>query len=99
MLTYNYALNAYKYIYRNPIEAGLCINVEDYEFSTLRGLLGLNKLAVPVEEDLTLFSDMEGTLKWINRAYPNLEIKETIANAMKKNRFKFPEHFNQDEVF
>jgi REP element-mobilizing transposase RayT len=99
LTTYNYSLNAYKYVYRNPIVAGLCLHAEEYKYSTLNGLLGLSKLTIPIEDDITLFSDVEGTLRWINQEYPSLEVKETIKCAMKKNRFKLPQSFKQDEVF
>ncbi len=46
-----YYLHAYKYLYRNPVEAGLCELVEEYKFSSLQGLLGETWLDVPVRED------------------------------------------------
>src|ERR1700744_4903831 len=33
----------YKYIYRNPVEAGLVRNVEDYPFSTIQNVLGVQR--------------------------------------------------------
>ena len=44
--TDHYLLNAYKYVYHNPIHAGICANVMDYQFSTLPGLLGSKKLII-----------------------------------------------------
>ncbi len=82
----HYYSHAYKYVYRNPVQAGLCINCEDYRYSSLHGLLGNSRLEFPVEEDLTLFSDIEGTLKWLNQK-PNPESYTIIKNAMFKTKF------------
>lgn len=62
----NYFLNTYKYNYRNPVAAGLCEFVEEYQYSTLHGLLGASKLEVPMVHDDTLFENPEGTLSWLN---------------------------------
>ncbi len=61
----SYYLNAYKYNYRNPVEAGICVRVEDYPYSSLRGLLGQSPLLIPMVEDTTLISDPVGTLAWV----------------------------------
>ncbi|WP_413292438.1 transposase [Bdellovibrio sp. HCB185ZH] len=63
---HNYYLNAYKYNYRNPVTAGACEKVEDYEFSSLRMKLNLSPAKFPLGEDTTLFSDKNGTLRWLN---------------------------------
>lgn len=44
--------------------------VENYSFSTLQGLLGKRRMIIPVEEDHTLFQDVEETLEWLNRKVP-----------------------------
>jgi len=58
----NHFLNVYKYNYRNPVTAGICTQVQDYPYSTLRALLGGAKLEVPIEYDDTLFTNPEGIL-------------------------------------
>lgn len=63
---HNYYLNAYKYNYRNPVSAGLCERVQDYEYSTLRGKLNLSDLLIPICEDTTLNFDTAATLDWLN---------------------------------
>ncbi len=63
----NYFLNCYKYVYSNPLRAGLVKQAESYPYSTLHGLLGMNKLLIPTVEDDTLFGDVEGTLRWLNK--------------------------------
>ena len=62
----NYFLNAYKYIYRNPVVAGICERVEDYRFSTLHSKLGFSSIPFPMAEDTTLQSSPLLTLKWLN---------------------------------
>ncbi len=67
ILSAQYYKNAYKYIYRNPLEAGLCRQVEDYEFSSLRGLLGLNSQQVPVIDNMGLVQSPAKMLAWLNQ--------------------------------
>ncbi|RYZ65833.1 MAG: transposase, partial [Proteobacteria bacterium] len=88
--TDHYFLNAYKYVYRNPIRAGLAKHVEDYEFSTMHGLLGGKKLIVPVAEDALLFSQKfdDRTFEWLNRA-PNLDQEHEVRIALRKAEFCF----------
>jgi putative transposase len=93
----HYYLHSYKYIYRNPVTAGMCDRVEDYPFSTLSGLLGAQRLLIPVAEDLTLFSDVEGTLQWLNRK-PEEKHWETVRRALRKERFKLPKEANTNKA-
>ncbi len=51
----HYYMHCYKYVYRNPIEAGLCKKAENYPYSTLYGLLGQSSLVIPIENDPLLF--------------------------------------------
>lgn len=83
----HYFLHAYKYVYRNPVKAGLCDRVETYPYSTLNGLLGLSHLLIPIAEDTTLFSDLEGTLNWLNRE-PSGKSWDAVRHALMKAEFK-----------
>jgi REP element-mobilizing transposase RayT len=87
--SYNYYLNAYKYVYRNPVEAGLSENCEQYPFSTLNGLLGQQRLIIPVEEDTILFEPdfSPSALAWLNRG--NKQDFEEVRRALKKPYFRF----------
>lgn len=85
---YHYYMHAYKYVYRNPVESGACINVEDYPFSTLRGLLGLEKLNIPVWND-ELLNEGARNLDWLNRG-ANKESKELIRKALNRSTFTLP---------
>lgn len=86
---YHYYLHAYKYVYRNPVEAGLCKRVEDYAFSSLSGLVGLSTLQFPVENDLILFPDFEPTIKWLNEGYKK-NYKDWIGRALRHSEFTLP---------
>jgi REP element-mobilizing transposase RayT len=63
-----YYQSVYKYVYRNPVEAGLCWRAEDYPYSTLHGLIGRTKLNFDIAYDSTLFFSYEETLRWVNEA-------------------------------
>jgi REP element-mobilizing transposase RayT len=82
-------LNTYKYVYANPLVAKMCLRAEDYPYSTLNGLLGRSHLIIPVEEDLTLFSDFTGTLDWINRP-PDPNNWEAMRKAIRRKEFTLP---------
>ncbi len=67
ILNYSQYLNTYKYIYRNPVEAGLCKNAEDYPFSSLFFLLGRGFLHCQVCDHLGLIQNPTHILKWLNQ--------------------------------
>ena len=96
--TYNYYMNAYKYVYRNPVEPRLSHHVETYPYSTLNGLLGFRHLIIPVEEDLTLFSDVKGILRWMNEGFPSTELRDAIGRAFRRTEFKLPKRFKDVHV-
>lgn len=86
--TSHYFLHAYKYVYRNPVDAGICQKVEDYKYSTLNGKIGNSKLFIPIINDETLISDFEGTLSWLNEEYKEGS-RDKVKKALKKSTFKF----------
>jgi putative transposase len=92
--SYHYYMNAYKYLYQNPVRAKLCEKAEAWPYSTLGSLLGQSKLIVPLEPDTLLmpegsaFHD-EPTLKWINEPIESEEYVD-IKKALKKVTFKLP---------
>lgn len=89
----HYFLNCYKYVYRNPVQAGLVTRVEDYRWSTLRGLLGFEHQYIPLIEDQTLFDDVEGTLAWLNSA-PDESDWEAVRKALRRREFKLAKDRN-----
>jgi hypothetical protein len=84
-----YFQDAYKYVYRNPVRAGLCLRVEDYAFSTLHGLLGKSRLTVPVVEDTQLFNEEfdERTLGWLNTE-PKSGLEDEIRQALRHAEYE-----------
>lgn len=93
--SYHYYCIAYKYIYRNPVKAGLAPSVEEYKYSTINGLLGQTHLTIPVVYDTLLFdNDIESQLKWLNTPFKN-EHEEAIKKALSRARFKLPKVNNK----
>ncbi len=87
--SFHYYMCAYKYVYRNPVEAGLSSTVEIYPFSTLHGKLGNSRLLIPVIDDSLLFEDVEQNLRWLNKSYPLQSQKHQIQKALRKKEFSF----------
>lgn len=85
-----YFEHAYKYVYRNPVEAGICRRVEDYPFSTLHGILGSTHSTIPVEEDTLMFDrDTTENLNWLNTAPPE-EDRLAIQKGLRRDVFQLP---------
>lgn len=83
-----YYLQAYKYIYRNPVRAGLCEKVESYPYSSLAMLLGVRHGILPLACDDTLFCGEPGEiLEWLNTDFSAIE-NESISAALRKKEFK-----------
>ncbi len=90
--SYYYYMNAYKYLYRNPIKAGLAHRVEEYRFSTMYGLLGQSHLLIPVEEDTLLFTPYFNSdhLIWLNQGKDEDYLE--VQAALRKREFRFPKN-------
>lgn len=84
----HYFTTAYKYVYRNPVRAGLARRTEEYPYSTLAGSLGLRPLVVPLTEDTILFpGDFDWTaLEWLNQA-PDEVVEDEVRQALKHSEF------------
>lgn len=85
----HYLMHAYKYIYRNPVEAGLCNSVIEYPYSTLNRIIGKGPLYIPVECDDILFDSFDQTLLWLDKK-PELENYLAVKKALTKTEFSFP---------
>ncbi len=59
-----YFMNCYRYVYQNPIRAGLVCRCEDYPYSSLRSLLRLSNFSVPLHDTFG-FKDLY-VLNWLN---------------------------------
>jgi putative transposase len=78
-----YFFNCYKYVYQNPVRAGLVKYCEDYPFSTLRSLVKNAKFSVPIH-DRYGFKDEYG-LRWLNQEIGDEEVvalKKSLACAI-----------------
>jgi len=92
----HYFMNSYKYIYRNPVEAGLCQGVEEYPYSTINGLLGSSPVYIPMIEDTLLFENTYRTLAWLNFKTKN-EDRDSVKAALKRQYFKLPKNRNNSK--
>ena len=88
--SYYYYVNAYKYVYRNPVEANLCHRCEDYPYSSLPGILGQSKITFPMMEDSFLLGSLENQMAWLN--YGQKEDFIVIGKALKKQNFRYDKH-------
>jgi putative transposase len=78
-----YFLNCYKYVYQNPVRAGLVEYCEDYPFSTLRSLIKNTHFSVPVH-DRYGFKDEFG-LRWLNQRIDDEEekaLKQSLSRSV-----------------
>ena len=84
-----YYQNAYKYVYRNPVRAGLVRRAEDYPYSTLHGLCGKGHQHIPLVEDTLLFNPNfdHKSLEWINTP-PEDQIESEVRKALRKPIFE-----------
>ncbi len=88
--TEHYLNHAYKYVYRNPVKAGISLAAEEYPYSTLAGKLGKTPLYIPVLEDNILFGrSPEVAIEWINRN-PTEAKNESVKLALRRSTFTLP---------
>lgn len=82
-----YYLTVYRYVYRNPVEAGLAETVEAYPYSSFQFVLGKRKFEFPVFDYPVIESGHYLDLNWLNKSYKSDE-KSKIRTALKKAYFK-----------
>lgn len=71
----------YRYIYQNPLRAGLCERVEEYPYSTLQNVSFPNHSFIPMS-----FGGKEGELLWLNERFER-EDEEIIKVGLRKSSF------------
>jgi putative transposase len=76
-----YLSNCYRYVYQNPVRAGLVKRCQDYPFSTLHTFVNHNNFSIPIHDKFG-FKDEYG-LRWLNA---NIDSKELV--TLKKNLSK-----------
>ena len=92
----DYLAHAYRYVYRNPLVAGLTKRAEDYPFSTLHCLKRGICPGFPLVDQLALQSehipqDLKNRFSWINIDLPSEQV-DLIRRALRRSKF----HFSRD---
>ncbi len=77
-----YFINCYKYVYQNPLRAGIANKAEDYPYSTLYYLTKGKSFPLPIH-DIYGFKDEFG-LSWINQ---KIENESLIKKGLCRTRF------------
>lgn len=78
----------YKYVYRNPIEAGLSKSVGKYPYTTITRVLGYEKMEFPVFDNTTLIQNPQHQLEWLNTPYSDELFLHDLRLALKKPEFE-----------
>ncbi len=76
-----YLANCYRYIYQNPVRAGVVRRCEDYKYSTLQSTVGKSKFTIPLHDQFG-FKDEYG-LYWLNE-----KLHDDSVISLKKNLSK-----------
>lgn len=87
-----YLFNVYKYIYRNPVRAGICEKVEEYPFSTF------NRPQLELENLFFSTRKTEVELRWLNREFSH-ENSQSIRHALKRVSFKPAQRWASESPF
>ncbi len=82
-----YYLTLYRYVYRNPLDAGCCSRVEEYKYSSLQHVLGLKKMEFPIFDFPIIAGNSMASLDWLNQDYKKDE-KDQIRRSLKKPVFQ-----------
>jgi putative transposase len=89
-----YFETVYKYVYRNPVAAGLVDSVEKYKYSTLRSVIGLDVMRLPIHDDFFLSAiNLDHPIKWINESFGEQKSR-MVKTALRHSVFKFPRNKN-----
>jgi len=82
--------HALKYVYRNPVRACLSHTVEEYPYSTARGIIGYSPLILPLsftqcglEANIPDPNRHFEWLDWLNHPFPS-EAEDLIREALRK---------------
>lgn len=84
----HYLLSAYKYVYLNPVRAGLTSRAQDYEYSTLNVSIAL---PFKIEEIVPLAlqsRNRELECRWINETFSQDEVS-SIKTGLSKSKFSY----------
>lgn len=83
----NYYSTAYKYVYRNPMQAGVCSSVQNYKYSSLEFILCKQAYRFPVFDSyFDSINSYEQNLSWLNTSFSEIEYFN-IKSALKSPYF------------
>ncbi len=82
----NHLCNVYRYIYQNPIRAGICNKCEEYPYSTLGFKISQRKFVIPL---YPLFKIDSQFLNICNQTIPTDKVT-SITKGLQKSIFKEP---------
>lgn len=88
--------HAYKYIFRNPIEAGIASKAEDYQWSTLNNFHPkFLHLTSPNQNgfDEYLPTDRQVLLRWLNQSEGS-DYTDQVKKALRRHEFSFSQNKN-----
>ena len=77
--SHHYFSNCYRYVYQNPLRAGIIENCENYPFSTLNYVVKNKSFAIPIHDQFGFKDDY--TLRWLNQAIDEeekVQLKKTL---------------------
>ncbi|AUN97320.1 hypothetical protein C0V70_04175 [Bacteriovorax stolpii] len=80
----NYFMNCYRYVYQNPVRAGISRDCQSYPYSTIHHLIGKGSFVIPIH-DRYGFKDEYG-LNWINSEIAEKE-KEILRKGLYRSLF------------
>jgi putative transposase len=89
-----YYCNVTRYLYQNPMRAGICSTVDGYEFTTLAVLFGQTPHPLPIYPSIfdyknPLLNNTDSALSWLNKI-PNQKMTEAIESGLHKTTFRLP---------
>ncbi|MES2854668.1 MAG: transposase [Bdellovibrionota bacterium] len=84
-----YFQNVYRYVYQNPLRAGLVQDVRDYPFSTLPLLFKRDTHDIPLIEDFFFRDDPTETIAWLN-IRPGIDEEARVRKGLRRKIFSPP---------
>jgi len=94
----SYLAHAYRYVYRNPVAAGLVGRVERYSYSTVQELLGKRTSPYRIydgENEINSYIPecIEERVRWLNTSFQPKE-EDLIRRALRRAKFQFSKRRN-----